>query len=376
MGTNQFFYQNLIPFNEQHNMFNLNFYHKIPSNWYIIITDIKGSTQAVSNGHYKDINVVSVASIIAVQNACGDTEIPFIFGGDGAFIFAPDLYIDEIKKALVSTKKKSANEFNLLLRTSIIPVEDIHKKGSEIFLAKMKLSPTSCIAMAKGQGLEIAEFFAKQSEDYEVQGSESEDTSIYKGLDCKWDSIPSKKDYILTLIIHSQEKNIESYQEIITKINTIAPQASLIEKNQTNIHLSIKNFFKELKITHKGMSKFTTFLTGCFKMYLSYWISKYKKKPLVPLDDLEYNTDQVKFDNSLRMVIDVSKNEKDSILKYLNNLQDLNKITFGYHAGKAAVITCFVRSAKGHVHFVDGSGGGYTKAAEQMKLINRVQVKS
>jgi hypothetical protein len=38
------------------------------------------------------------------------------------------------------------------------------------------------------------------------------------------------------------------------------------------------------------------------------------------------------------------------------------------HRSPAALVTCLVRSYDGdHVHFVDGSDGGYALAAKQMK---------
>jgi hypothetical protein len=41
----------------------------------------------------------------------------------------------------------------------------------------------------------------------------------------------------------------------------------------------------------------------------------------------------------------------------------------GLHRQAAALMTCFVPSplAHDHVHFVDGAGGGYAKAAEMLK---------
>ena len=45
-----------------------------------------------------------------------------------------------------------------------------------------------------------------------------------------------------------------------------------------------------------------------------------------------------------------------------------NEIIFGFYVSKESVMSCYVQSMdKNHVHFVDGSDGGYTKAAEVLK---------
>lgn len=55
----------------------------MPPDWYIIITDVAGSTKAIEAGRYKDVNILGACSIISILNIAGDLDIPFIFGGDG-----------------------------------------------------------------------------------------------------------------------------------------------------------------------------------------------------------------------------------------------------------------------------------------------------
>jgi len=47
---------------------------------------------------------------------------------------------------------------------------------------------------------------------------------------------------------------------------------------------------------------------------------------------------------------------------------------FGLHSSPESVITCYVRNRiEGHIHFVDGSSGGYTHAASMLKGKRQVQ---
>ncbi len=72
------FFKNIQTFSNENDIFNEKFYHPLPDDWSVIVTDIKNSTIAIENGFYKDVNVLGVASIIAVKNACKNIEISFL----------------------------------------------------------------------------------------------------------------------------------------------------------------------------------------------------------------------------------------------------------------------------------------------------------
>jgi DNA-binding IscR family transcriptional regulator len=81
------------------------------------------------------------------------------------------------------------------------------------------------------------------------------------------------------------------------------------------------------------------------------------------------NSDYRKFDDMLRMVIDCSKEEAEKIEAYLEQKRQAKQIVYGTHRSEKALMTCFVTTLEGngHVHFIDGSDGGYVLAAKQMK---------
>ncbi len=53
----------------------------VPADWFILISDIIGSTNAIAAGGYKDVNLIGACSIISILNIAKEIEIPFIFGG-------------------------------------------------------------------------------------------------------------------------------------------------------------------------------------------------------------------------------------------------------------------------------------------------------
>ncbi|MBI1211694.1 MAG: DUF3095 family protein [Alphaproteobacteria bacterium] len=61
--------------------------------------------------------------------------------------------------------------------------------------------------------------------------------------------------------------------------------------------------------------------------------------------------------------------QPDAIQTILNESQHAGIIDFGIHRADAALLTCFVQTTDDarHVHFVDGSNGGYAMAAQTLK---------
>ena len=80
------------------------------------------------------------------------------------------------------------------------------------------------------------------------------------------------------------------------------------------------------------------------------------------------NTGYRKFDEVLRMIISGTLEQRNRLTVYLQQLHKERKIVFGIHASPNALMTCLVfNHDTDHVHFLDGSNGGYTMAAKAMK---------
>ena len=80
------------------------------------------------------------------------------------------------------------------------------------------------------------------------------------------------------------------------------------------------------------------------------------------------NTDFRKFDGTLRLIIDMSAKQKESLAAFLDHEYHRGQLCYGLHSQKQALMTCFVRDYdRNHLHFVDGAGGGYAVAAKQFK---------
>jgi hypothetical protein len=81
------------------------------------------------------------------------------------------------------------------------------------------------------------------------------------------------------------------------------------------------------------------------------------------------HSDYIKFDNVLRLVMDLSPARIDALTAYLDGLAGGGRIFYGLHTAPAALMTCLVFDYQSrHFHFVDGADGGYALAARAMKL--------
>lgn len=367
------FYQNLRPFTDFKYFMEKDKYQKVPDSWWVFITDIKGSTLAVKEGKYRDVNMVGALGITAVLNAT-KISLPFVFGGDGGTILVPSELKEIAQDALEKCIYIAKNNYKLELRVGAVSVKEIFSLGGSLEVAKYELSFKNYIAQIRGGGLTIAEKLVKsQNSPYLLK--EKVGNPNLDGLTCRWAPVNNTKGTILTLLIHLQDLDYVEYENVVYHIESILKrklkEASPVREHKLRaswpppMHLEAKTkagnyFFNYFKVF------FTNILVYAFAKFnmktKTFSMEKYKK-------EMEMNSDYKKFDDTLRMVIDCSKEESAAITKMLKARQSLSPLVFGYHNSTQAVMTCLVFSSEQneHFHFIDGSHGGYTQAAVEFK---------
>ena len=73
-------------------------FQEVPSDWVVIITDVRSSTKAIEDGRYKDVNTIGAATIVSLNNVMEDGDYPFVFGGDGATAVIPKSHLSRAQK--------------------------------------------------------------------------------------------------------------------------------------------------------------------------------------------------------------------------------------------------------------------------------------
>ena len=86
-------------------------------------------------------------------------------------------------------------------------------------------------------------------------------------------------------------------------------------------------------------------------------------------EELRANTDFRKYDDTLRMVLDVTDAQADAIERHLEREYVAGRLVYGTQRAATALMTCLVFSLEQseHVHFIDGSDGGFARAAVAFK---------
>ena len=81
------------------------------------------------------------------------------------------------------------------------------------------------------------------------------------------------------------------------------------------------------------------------------------------------NTDYRKFQDGLRVTVSLGDTELKRLTEFLESERVAKNLRYGFSVQDSAILTCYVPSvtSDSHFHFLDGAGGGYAQAAENMK---------
>ncbi len=380
------FYELIAGFSDFSEFPNAKWYQPLPEDWCVVITDVRGSTKAIEQGRYKQVNGVGVASIVALINAVKPLKVPYVFGGDGATACFPLSVLDIVKPALVASKKMSLEQFDLELRVGIVHITEIRGQGYDVLLGKHQPHLYYQQAMFLGDGLGCAEKLIKDPDPgnpYLIREGLRADSKIFEGFECRWNEIPSPHEENIAILVQALDDNAEQedriYAQVLEQVGRIYGEESqyhpLSEEKlsltrssrllsvEAGIRTAFQSSWKRLKYLLKLQVLRLVgiwFMTHAVQNDTTNW-GEYKQNLIV-------NTDYRKFDELLRMVISGTKVQRQQLRSILEDYRDKGKIVFGIHEAPSALITCIVTNYdKDHVHFLDGADGGYAMAAREMK---------
>ena len=381
--TTEHFYTDISSFDDFSQVANLDNYKIAPDDWFIIIADIQGSTRAISEGRYKEVNMIGAACINAVLNISAPGEIPYVFGGDGATLLAPPNRLDACKKTLLAVRSLAELKFNLSLRVGIVPVAKINATdGHRVMVAKYKLSPGNVLATFSGGGIELAEHWIKSSSDYLIEDSDVDKSPDLSGLSCRWEPLASENGVMLSVLIQAvaEQESLKSriYTSLIDALGEISVEASNQGKPMSDKNMKFRwpprGLGAEIDATVGERNRLfwalRLYLYSLFQWCLDRFdltVGGYRGRQYRV--ELRSNTDYRRFDDTLRILLDCTLAQADEVDKMLALRAESGELVYGLHRADSALMTCLVFSLeKGeHIHFVDGNDGGFTSAAKNMK---------
>jgi len=366
----------------------------VPGDWWIVVADITGSTEAIQAGAYKKVNTVGVACIAAVTNVDRDIDLPFVFGGDGATFAIPEVLRERVVIALRASQRLAREGFGLALRVGLVSVSELLDQGFAVRTGKVRLSPHATQAALSGRGWDEAERRVKHPEAsgaLRVEEGEGAAEASFEGFECRWQGVPCFHDHKLALLVMATspeaDSNFATYQRVLEKIQTIYGEVESYHPLRPN---DLRMTFNPRLLSHEWRVRTGGFKgLGLWKRRLWARLLYFKKMLLQNLagqllfalhldtaavrwsryrDELVQNSDFRKFDGTLRMIMDGSTTQTEQLQSYLEDEFRSGRLAYGMHKSYEALVTCIVQSYNGnHLHFVDGSDGGYALAARELK---------
>jgi hypothetical protein len=371
------FYDTLTPMRAPGEVFDARHYVAVPHDWYLAVSDIKGSTAAVETGQHSDVNFAAAAMIAALNNLCG--AIPYQFGGDGAVALVPQRFAPDARRVLAQTRRFARQEFKLDLRVGLAPMSALAVRGAEVLVGRYEPAPTSAYAVFLGDGVELMESSVKGRADDGLAAlsmiRDDEDDGQppdLTGLSCRWTPLKSTRGKMVALVVRGADHGA-LHAELTQRAGVPALNAATLENLQAR--WPPKGMLREAKARKRWKPLFLSTLLVGLETLAAYVVVKYKLS-LGPFSAETYRrevmrgaVDFARSGETLALVFDCPLDRIDVIRAYLDDRQQRRALIYGMHVSDHAVMTCLVtsRADNEHVHFVDGGDGGYTKAATQLK---------
>ncbi len=322
-------------------LLNPSVYEPLPDEWLVGMTDVIDSAGAIDRGRYEEVNFAGASIIAALGNLRGDFEFPFVFGGDGASFALPVADAETAIHALRQVCTYSKTKLGLPMRAGLAAVGTIRKSGRDVRLARYAVSENASYAMFAGGGLKWFEKEVKSGRFRVDSNRHGGGLPDLNGLACEWDPFESVNGKIVSLLVEPVDNAPAPDFETVTRrvmdvVGSIAASSSPVPKK-----LHTRRAADEIVVDQ------TT------------W------------DDIASNSDFRKFDDLLRLTVDCTPEQIDEIEGILKEASDAGLVRYGMYCQSHAIMTCLVPSANSsaHLHFLDGMGGGYAKAAAMLKAV-------
>lgn len=350
-------------------------YTSVPEDWLIGLADVVASTAAVAQGRYKAVNLAGAAVVSAIANAKGTLDFPYVFTGDGMACAVPPEEGELLRQALAAAVGWVGEALDLGLRGAVVPVRDIRGAGQDVRVARFRPGPTSiAYAMFSGGGVAWAEAALKGGKLSQVEPRRSRPD--LSGLSCRFKPIKSRKGVILSMIVAPAHPSPdEAFRSLVGDLLRLTASGHPVPAGGPRWGWPPAGLKLEARLRHRPGRPlpYDLLMLGLRTLVASAVVNLgLRVGRFVPLRyraELVENTDFRKFGDGLMMTVDCSTELADTIERRLATAEAAGVVHCGTHRQDAALMTCVVPSPShpGHIHFVDGAGGGYTLAARQLK---------
>ncbi|MBL0373635.1 DUF3095 domain-containing protein [Rhizobium sp. KVB221] len=377
-GNNDTFFSSVPVFVEFEGVTDIENYRPLPEDWGLVTGDIVNSTGAIEAGSYKAVNMAGASIISAVLNTLGQQDLPFVFGGDGALVAVPASGLEKARTAMAAVRTWVKEELGLDMRAAIVPVTDVRAAGLDVRVARFRVSDEVSYAMFAGGGASWAESRMKENL-YSVEPAPAATRPDLTGLSCRWNPIPSRHGEIVSIIaVPDQPGDGTAFPSLIADVVALASRQERgghpIPADGPAAGFSSVGMEWEARASAPAQKRLWRKLFIYAVTSLGYFLFRFNLKfgtfdAKLYKRETAQNTDFRKFDDGLKMTIDVDAESLRKIEARLEAAANAGICRYGLHRQDAALMTCLVLTplSHDHMHFVDGAAGGYALAAMRLK---------
>lgn len=385
MNTTRF-YADLPVFRDFRDVTRTESFAPLPEDWHVVMSDVRNSTIAVESGNYKNVNTLGAATITAVLNAAGATEIPFIFEGDGSMLCVPPELLDDARAALAQTRQLAQKSFGLDLRIATLPVARIREAGASILVARFQASENYTQAVFAGGGMAFADRYMKDPATAPlcaVDPGSTEARGSFDGLECRWQDIPSRHGETVSLMVKALSSDSSQaaavFADVIAKVREIyGADDACHPVFPPNLAFSLNRRQLGNEVGVRAMQrgrlgKWLYLMKARFWVLVGWFFMRFGVRTGETdwgsyKDTLARNSDVRKFNDSFRQILSGTAAQREALSAWLDERFARRELVYGIHVTNRAHMTCLVFDYAGrHLHFIDGADGGLFLAAKALK---------
>ncbi len=363
---------------------------QVPADWSVVISDIKGSTALMRSGRQTDVNLVGAGCIAAVRNRFTPREVPYVFGGDGATFLVPKILLADVMRILSRVRVSTRKNYSMELRVDSITVEELYARKAKLALGFLESRTQEVFPYFRGNGIALADQLIKERWQKEEERTHTEiaEAPDLRGLGCFHSPFESQRGKILSLIIEFRDPASE---ELILKdiFRSLLEEGSLDRLRPVQVQ-NLKRSWQGKVWGPSSSSQLATWKVSVQRLYemtriglgkVLFHVDRYgfwNGRTSSYTQRLVQQSDWIKMDGALRMVLDVNSRDEAKLIRLLDSYYQSSDIYFGTHSSDTALMTCHLKSREGeqHTHFIDGDKGGLTFAAIQLKEQKKMELQA
>ncbi len=357
-------------------------YLRLDDDWSIALADVIDSTGLAASGHDRDVNFVAAGVVAVLSRVAARTgEVAACqFGGDGAIAAVPAERRTETEKALAALAHWSNIEIGVPLRVGLVPMRALHDAGLEVRAALQDFGNGNAFGLFLGAGVAAADRWVKTDPRWSI-AAQPGDLPGLEGVSCRWTPLPSQRGVVLCVIADAVEPGPQGQAHLSalqTALEQIVPTevAAPMGKGERLVPnlLPSRNSLRLESRTEPPARRLWRMVKAVIGTLILGGVHRLGGH-LGNLDVVRYRrataerSDYRKLAGGPRLVLDVTQDEADRIEQLLAAAEMRGEIHYGTSRSDATAMTCLVGNfaADQHIHFVDGAGLGFWRAATVLK---------